>query len=122
MAFQSKGARIARIANSPNSDQNFWRFVGRGLIANAINPKVALFFLAFLPQFINPTGWVSFQMALLGIIFCLIASLLFLFLGYFAGTVGTWLRATSIGKWLDRLAGCLFISLGVSLIFSRRPT
>ncbi|MCL6435520.1 MAG: LysE family translocator [Leptolyngbyaceae cyanobacterium HOT.MB2.61] len=121
VAFQSKGVRIPSFETNPDSKQHFWQFVGRGLIANAINPKVALFFLAFLPQFVQPGNRISLQIAILGILFCLIASVLFLLLGYFAGALGTWLRARArVGKWLDRLAGCLLISLGISLIFSQR--
>lgn len=122
MAWRSKGATLGK-AEVGNQKQPFWRYTLRGLIANAINPKVALFFLAFLPQFVNSQGNVSLQMALLGVLFCLIATTLFLLLGYFSGAIGTWLRSRSrIGQWLDRLAGCLFISLGISLFFSKRPT
>lgn len=122
MAWRSQGATLNKTELS-NQNQPFWRYTLRGLIANAINPKVALFFLAFLPQFVNSQGNVSLQMALLGVLFCLIATTLFLLLGYFSGAIGAWLRSRSrVGQWLDRLAGCLFISLGISLFFSKRPT
>lgn len=65
----------------------------RGLIANAINPKVALFSLSFLPQFVNEAqGDVEWQLGLLGTLFALQAATLFGLLGYFSGTVGRELK------------------------------
>lgn len=90
----------------------------QGLLANAINPKVILFFLAFLPQFVQPAqGPVAWQMATLGLVFTAQAALLFGLLGYFAGGVGQWLKQRpSAGVWLDRVAGLVFIGLGARLI------
>jgi len=93
----------------------------KGLIANAINPKVVLFFLSFLPQFVVASqGAVEGQLGLLGLLFTAQAALLFGLLGYFSGSVGAWLnRRPSAGQWLDRLAGTVFIGLGVRMIASR---
>jgi threonine/homoserine/homoserine lactone efflux protein len=95
-----------------------WRLFGKGLFANAINPKVVMFFLAFLPQFVvNARGDAPWQIAQLGLIFTLQAALLFGLLGYFAGHVGAWLnRHASAGLWLDRIAGAVFVGLGLKLI------
>jgi threonine/homoserine/homoserine lactone efflux protein len=126
MALKSEGTKFDRseFKQSKNiDDREFARFIIRGFIANAINPKVALFFLAFLPQFINTQGSISLQMAILGIIFSLISICLFSLLGYFSGAIGIWLRARAdLGKWLDRFAGGLFIGLSIHLILSRKPT
>lgn len=93
----------------------------RGMLANAVNPKVALFFLAFLPQFVLPgQGGVAWQMAALGLVFALQAALVFALLGHFAGAAGQRLqRQPRLGRWLDRLAGALFVGLGLRLIVSR---
>ncbi|WP_434627999.1 LysE family translocator [Chromobacterium sp. CV08] len=93
----------------------------RGLIANAINPKVVLFFLAFLPQFVNPAqGPVGLQTAVLGTLFTLQGAAIFGALGYFSGHVGQWLaRSRKASQWLDRAAGAIFISLGLRLILAR---
>ena len=90
-------------------------------MANAINPKVVLFFLSFLPQFVQPAqGHVPLQIGLLGLLFTLQAAVLFGLLGYFAGTVGGWLqRRPGAGLWLDRVAGVLFVGLGLRLISGR---
>jgi len=91
------------------------------VFANAINPKVALFFVAFLPQFVVPAnGSVGLQMALLGIVFTAQSALLFGLLGFFAGSVGQWLNGKPrVGTWLDRIAGCIFVALGLRLIVTR---
>ena len=90
----------------------------RGMFANAINPKVALFFLSFLPQFVAAQrGDANLQTALLGIVFTLQAAILFGLLGFFSGAVGGWLgRRPRAGMWLDRAAGAIFIGLGLRLI------
>ncbi len=94
------------------------RLFGRGLVANAINPKVLLFFLAFLPQFVDPgRGGAAAQIAQLGILFTLQAVVLFVSLGYFAGHVGRWLaRTPRAALWLDRTAGAIFVALGLKLL------
>lgn len=93
----------------------------KGLLANAINPKIVLFFLSFLPQFVLPSqGPVQGQLALLGVLFTAQAALLFGLLGYFSGSVGAWLnRRPRAGLWLDRLAGTVFIALGLRLVAGR---
>lgn len=97
------------------------RLFAKGLVANAINPKVVLFFLSFLPQFVQPAqGSVGLQIGLLGLLFTLQAAVLFGLLGFFAGSVGSWLqRRPGAGLWLDRVAGVLFVGLGLRLILSR---
>jgi threonine/homoserine/homoserine lactone efflux protein len=102
-------------------DEAPWALFRRGLIANAINPKVIMFFLALLPQFVVParggTGW---QIVQLGILFTLQAAVLFGLLGYFAGVIGQWLaRHGRAGIWLDRVAGGVLVALGLRLIVSR---
>ena len=97
------------------------KLFGRGLVANAINPKVVMFFLAFLPQFVNTSrGDAPWQIVQLGVTFTLQGALLFGMLGYFAGVIGQWLnRHERAGLWLDRVAGTIFAGLGLKLIVSR---
>jgi threonine/homoserine/homoserine lactone efflux protein len=93
----------------------------KGVIANAINPKVVLFFLSFLPQFVVPAqGRVGLQLASLGLIFTAQAAIIFASLGYFAGSIGAWLRSRPrAGAWIDRIAGIVFIGLGLRLVAYR---
>lgn len=93
----------------------------KGVLANAINPKVVLFFLSLLPQFVVPAqGDVPLQMAVLGVLFTLQAAALFGALGWFAGGIGQWLqRRPRAGLWLDRLAGVVFVGLGLRMVVAR---
>jgi threonine/homoserine/homoserine lactone efflux protein len=90
----------------------------KGLVANAINPKVILFFLAFLPQFVDSRrGHIAWQIAQLGVLFTVGAIVVFGAIGWFAGSVGERLaRRPAIGTWLDRMAGGIFVALGLRLL------
>ncbi len=120
-ALKSPGAQLladARVAD----DTPFAAYLRRGFVANAINPKVALFFLAFLPQFV-PAGspHAAGQSAMLGLAFALQTVLVFGLLGWFAGTLGAWLqRRAGFGRRLDQAAGLLFIGLGLRLAAETR--
>lgn len=118
-ALRSKGG--ARVEASHVQEQSLTKLFFKGVFANAINPKVVLFFLSFLPQFIIPAnGNVSGQMAALGVTFSLQAAVLFGVLGYFSGSVGQWLNTRpKAGLILDRIAGAVFVALGMRLILSR---
>jgi threonine/homoserine/homoserine lactone efflux protein len=116
-----RSAGIGRVGPAAAESTSLTRLFLKGLLANAVNPKVVLFFLSFLPQFVMPAqGRVEGQLALLGIVFTLQAALLFSLLGYFSGSVGAWLNRTPrAGQWLDRLAGTVFIALGLRLVSGR---
>ncbi|MCD4503998.1 LysE family translocator [Chromobacterium piscinae] len=120
-AIRSSGASFDADAQASGPQGSLAATFRRGLIANAINPKVVLFFLAFLPQFINPAqGPVGLQTAILGALFTLQGALIFGALGYFSGHVGQWLaKSRKASQWLDRIAGAVFIGLGLRLILAR---
>jgi threonine/homoserine/homoserine lactone efflux protein len=94
----------------------------RGFIMNVLNPKVALFFLAFLPQFISPAaGHLPLQMLLLGAIFMVQAVAIFSLFGWFSGTIGSKLLAQpQLAKYFDWLTAGVFTSLGVKLALAER--
>ena len=118
-ALRSRGG--VTMGNAQGVDESSLRLFAKGLLANAINPKVVLFFLSFLPQFVSADrGHVGWQTLQLGLVFTAQAALLFALLGYFSGAVGSWLqRHGRAGLWLDRLAGTIFVGLGVRLITAR---
>ena len=87
----------------------------QSVVGNILNPKVTLFFLAFLPQFVRADeGHVGAQMALLGAIFMAQTIVIFGAVALFSGWLGAWMRAKpAIGERLNVLAGVTFIALGV---------
>jgi threonine/homoserine/homoserine lactone efflux protein len=88
----------------------------QSVIGNLLNPKVTLFFIVFLPQFVNPHGGqsVMLQMFELGGVFMLQTVAVFSVFGVAAGMIGAYLkRRPKVGVWLDRLAGATFIGLGI---------
>jgi len=94
----------------------------RGFIMNVLNPKVAMFFLAFLPQFVSPdAGYFPFQMLLLGLIFMLQAVIIFSLIGYFSGSIGSFiLSRPRIARYFDWLTAGVFASLGARLALAER--
>jgi threonine/homoserine/homoserine lactone efflux protein len=89
----------------------------QGILTNVLNPKVALFFLAFLPQFIDPASNMKVLAFLaLGLTFVATGTIWCLVLAWFASAVSErLLRKESVGQWLNRAAGALFLFLGVRL-------
>jgi threonine/homoserine/homoserine lactone efflux protein len=114
--------RNARALGAPQGGKALSETPGKlfvkGLVANAINPKVILYFLAFLPQFVDsPRGHVAWQVVQLGVIFTVETLIIFGAIGWCAGNVGERLaRRPAIGTWLDRVAGGIFVALGLRLL------
>ncbi|TCP11024.1 threonine/homoserine/homoserine lactone efflux protein [Crenobacter luteus] len=87
-------------------------------LTNLLNPKVALFFLAFLPQFVAP-GAGGAPFVLLGLTFVATGTLWGLALALSAARLGALLRGGAASAWLNRACGALFVGLGVQLLLSR---
>ena len=98
------------------------RLYGRGVVMNISNPKVSLFFLAFLPQFTDPAfGPLLPQFFLLGLLFVVSTLLIFGAISLLAGWIGTFLRSSSRPeRILNRSAALLFFALAVKLAFIQR--
>jgi threonine/homoserine/homoserine lactone efflux protein len=93
----------------------------QGVLSNTLNPKVALFFLSYLPQFINKDSSVSLQMLLLGIIFAAFGFIYLVLLGYFSGRFGQWInKKESLMKRIRIISGSILIALGIRLAFIRQ--
>ena len=94
----------------------------RGIIMNITNPKVSIFFLAFLPQFADPVrGSLPLQLLELGAFFILATIVVFGLVSLLAGAVGERFRRSSKAqKLLNRLAGTVFALLAVKLVTAQR--
>lgn len=106
----------------PAQKQPATQLLRRGFIMNVLNPKVALFFLAFLPQFVTPkTGNITLQMLLLGSIFMLQAVVIFSLIGWFSGYIGSCLLAKpAAARKFDWLTAFVLASLGVRMALAER--
>ncbi len=94
----------------------------RGIVMNLTNPKVAIFFLAFLPQFTNPdTGNMTLQLFLLGIVFILVALVVFSAIACLAGLIADLFKHSAKAQViLSRISALVFASLAIRLAFVSR--
>ncbi len=122
LAWKAFRASSERIQSKPDGEVNRWKLYCRGIIMNITNPKVSIFFLAFLPQFADPLrGPISLQILLLGGLFILSTILVFGGIALLAGTLGQWLnRSDHAQKILNKVAGTVFLGLALKLATTER--
>jgi threonine/homoserine/homoserine lactone efflux protein len=94
----------------------------QGVLTNVLNPKVALFFLAFLPQFIDPaSGTKVLAFLFLGLTFVTTGTIWCFILAWFASAFSERFQANEkVAQWLNRTAGALFVFLGVRLATAKQ--
>lgn len=106
----------------PLSARQALQMVGRGVVMNATNPKVLIFFLALLPQFADPArGSVAAQIVVLGGVFMLATLLVFGAIALFSGWFGGLLQRSARAQcWLNRSAALVFVALALRLATAQR--
>lgn len=94
----------------------------QAILAEVLNPKTALFFLAFLPQFVDPSsGYVFLQLSLLGVIFVLLGLVSTVVFAVSAGRFGAYLRRNpTVLRWQGKVVGSVYCALGVRLALQER--
>jgi threonine/homoserine/homoserine lactone efflux protein len=99
------------------------RALREGVLVEAMNPKTAAFFLAFVPQFVDPAaGPVALQFAVLGMISVVLNTLADVVVAYAAGGVRTSVaRQPGLVRRLREASGAAIVALGLGLLFARRP-
>jgi len=117
LAWDAMRAPVGPLASGSPPTLQPWQMYGRGVVMNLTNPKVGIFFLAFLPQFVRPeAGQVAWQVTSLGGLFILATLLVFGSLAWFAGWAGVWLqrsrRTQRILRWSTAV---IFIGLAARL-------
>ena len=105
-----------------NTTIDYKKLYYRGIIMNISNPKVSIFFLAFLPQFTNPSlGFAPLQMLLLGALFIFATILIFGLIALLSGSLSKiFNKSEKSQKILNKLASFVFLGLAVKLITSKQ--
>ncbi len=96
----------------------FWQ----GVLSNVLNPKIAIFFLAFLPQFVDQgSAHITWQMVILGLTFAGFGLCFLLVVGYSSGTIGKWLAfRPQYAQFFQRVAGGILIGLSIRLALTEK--
>lgn len=119
MAFKDASKTTLHVDQKPLS---LWAMYRRGVFMNVTNPKVSIFFLAFLPQFTNPqNGSLTLQIFTLGAIFMVCALVVFSLIAFLSSKIGAWFAQTKNGeRILNRIAGTVFTALALKLALTQR--
>lgn len=122
LAWQSFRAKGDPFTLNQQNAQAYVALYRKGILMNILNPKVSLFFLALLPQFVNPSnGHVALQMLILGIIFLIQALFLFSVISIFAGKVRkVIIGKPAIAKRLNMVQGVIFSFIGIKIALSKQ--
>ena len=118
-AFRAAGTDLDGSRTRPETAS---RQFARGLIMNISNPKITIFFLAFLPQFVDPSrGSIIAQFYVLGGLMALSTVLVFGAIALAAGSLGDWIkRSPGTQVWLNRGSGLVFVALAIKLILAEK--
>ncbi len=120
LAWQAFKAGPEKLNGEAGASQKAGALYRRGIIMNITNPKVSIFFLAFLPQFVRPEdGAVIFQTFIFGAIFICVALIIFSLIVILSANLGQWMnRSPIVQKNLNRIAGIVFCGLALKLLSS----
>jgi threonine/homoserine/homoserine lactone efflux protein len=117
-------ALASRSANGPRSIERapLGAIFRQGMLTNMLNPKVALFFLAFLPQFVDPSrGSAAMQIVILGLIFDTSGTVVNTIVALATSGAADRVRVNSrLGEILHKFTGVVFIGLGVRIAYASR--
>jgi threonine/homoserine/homoserine lactone efflux protein len=122
--LRARPAGTAAAPSAANADPSDSRVFWQGALTNALNPKVALFFLAFLPQFIEPgAAGQAWAFLALGLLFTVGGTLVNIGAALLSAAISRHLATRGTGPfalWLQRAVGVLFVGLGVRLALASR--
>ncbi|WP_059172383.1 LysE family translocator [Bacillus sp. FJAT-27445] len=91
----------------------------QGLLSNVLNPKVAMFFLTFLPQFVQPGGETTRQLVLMGVIYTILSVSWFFLYVHFINYLRGWLMSPKVQRVMDRVTGIVLIGFGLKLALDK---
>lgn len=110
-----QGGNVFRLPDSGGRPFVMWRSLREGFLSNALNPKTALFYMAFLPQFIDPEGSALIQSLWLAAIHFIIAMLWQCSLALAVNGARNWLQSRSVSVGFNAVSGSVLVYLGARL-------
>jgi threonine/homoserine/homoserine lactone efflux protein len=118
-AFRNRDAHLAPAQTHRASAFRAWR---DAIVVNLLNPKIIVFVLAFIPQFVDPArGSVLAQFLILGLILNIGGTVINGLVGGFAGKLGAFLsKSAKVARGFQIMTGCVFLALAARLAFDRR--
>jgi threonine/homoserine/homoserine lactone efflux protein len=114
---QNAGSGISNVVKT-----SYWKYFKQGFITDALNPKVAIFFLSFLPQFIDPgSPFFKLQLGMLGLWFAVQGTLVLILIAFLLGKTGDFIkRNPKVWRIQEKIAGLIFIGLGIRLALATK--
>ncbi|MCM3439794.1 MULTISPECIES: LysE family translocator [Bacillaceae] len=92
----------------------------QGFLSNVLNPKVAMFFITFLPQFVNAGSNVTVQFITMGVVYTLLSITWFFLYVFFINYLREWLLTEKVQKIMDKATGLVLIGFGLKLAFEKQ--
>lgn len=122
LAWQAFKAGSSEIDLRNARSMSISKLYRRGIVMNVTNPKVSIFFLAFLPQFASlDRGPLMPQIVILGLVFIVVALVIFSLIAMLAGFIGEFMtRSQKVQRIMNKIAGTVFVGLAVKLVFVER--
>jgi len=114
-----KGEGEAAKLNVIDKRFSFKRSLREGFLSNVLNPKTAVFYMAFLPQFIDPAGNAFLQAQGLALVHIFIAMIWQCLIAAMVDRAKVFLSSPKVSRWFDGLIGTLLIGFGLTLAFDR---
>jgi len=105
------------LKSQASEQRSSWLCFRQGALSNISNPKIAIFYFAYLPQFVGAgSAQPTVELLLLGALFALLTVVVKLPIGYMAGRLSGWVQTRpSVQRWLNRISGGLLVAMGLRL-------
>ncbi len=119
-SFISKGKNKEQMVENQNETPTKGSAFKQGFFSNVLNPKVAIFFLTFLPQFVNTPSQATKQLIMMGITYTLLSIVWFVVYVIFINYLRKWLMTPNVQNMMEKATGIVLIGFGLNLALERQ--